>query len=107
MSQMMQGGPPPGLLQMLQGGAAGQPQPGPPAQPQPDAGESSEREPIAILKQMIELAQRYIAVEPDAEDKATMAKVYQTLHQYLAAEQKDAEAALGGGSATRVLRKHG
>lgn len=100
MSSMMQGGPPPQLAALLGGAGAGQAQ---------DAGESasSEREPIAILKQMIELGNRYISVEPDAADKATMAKLLATLHQYLGQDQKDAEAALGGGSATRVLRKLG
>lgn len=97
MSQMeTQAGPPPGLLAMLQGG--GTPQ---------DAPASDEREPIAILKQMIELAQRYMQVEPDAEDKATMAKLHATLQQYMAKDQADAEAALGGGPATRLMRKLG
>lgn len=99
MSQMQQAGPPPGLLAMLQSGQ-------PPDQQQPEQGED-EREPIAILKQMIQLAARYIQVEPDAEDKATMAKLQATLHQYLAKEQSDAEAALGGGPATRLMRKLG
>ncbi len=99
MSQMMQQGPPPGLMEAIQAAQQGQ------GAPPQDAGED-EREPIAILKQMIALAARYIQVEPDAADKATMAKLAATLHQYLAAEQSDAEAALGGGAATRVLRKH-
>lgn len=100
MSQMEpQGGPPPGLLALLQ--SQGQPQ-----QQAPQQG-SDEREPIAILKQMIQLATRYIQVEPDAEDKATMAKLSATLHQYLAKEQSDAEGALGGGPATRLMRKLG
>lgn len=73
---------------------------------EPDAGGSSgEQKPMAILKQMIDLGNQYIGVEPDAEDKATMAKLLATLHQYLAKDQQDAEAALGGGSATRTLRK--
>lgn len=101
-------GPPPGLLEMLQGGGGAPPpdQPGQPASDTPDAG-GDEQEPISILKQMIKLGQQYQAVEPDAEDKATMAKLLATLHTYLAKDQQDAEAALGGGSATRVLRKLG
>lgn len=103
MSQMIpQGGPPPGLLALL--AAHG----GPPPQAQPETPESGgERQPIAILKQMISLGNQYITVEPDAEDKATMSKLLMTLHQYLAKEQSDAEAALGGGPATRVMRKLG
>lgn len=107
MSQMQpQPGPiPPALLAVLaahQGGAAGPPPSSP--EPTPDPGEN-EREPIQILQQMIQLGSRYIQVEPDAEDKATMAKLLATLHQYLAQEQKDAEGALGGGAPTRLLRR--
>jgi hypothetical protein len=99
-------GPPPGLLEMLQGGGGAPPEQAP--EPAPDQGGGSpEDEPISILKQMIKLGQQYQAVEPDAEDKATMAKLLATLHTYLAKDQQDAEAALGGGSATRVLRKLG
>jgi hypothetical protein len=115
MSQMMpQGAPPPGLLAMLaaHGGAPGAGGPPPPDQDNDAAqdqaaGPGAEQEPIAILKQMITLGQKYQAVEPDAEDKATMAKLLATLHQYLAKDQSDAEAALGGGAATRVMRKLG
>lgn len=89
---------PPQLLAMLGGAAQA-----PPPQEQGD----DEREPIQILKQMIQLANQFIKVEPDADDQATMAKLLSTLHQYLAREQQDAEAALGGGSSTRVLRRMG
>lgn len=103
MSQMpAQGGPPPGLLALLQGAGGAQP-----PQQAPQSGGGDERQAIQLLKQMIQLGNQYIQVEPDAADKATMAKVLGTLHQYLAAEQKDAETALGGGPATRVMRKLG
>lgn len=106
---------PPALLAILAahqqaaGGAPGTPpQPGPApqpqGQPQPEASDD-ERQPIAILKQMIDLGNQFVQVEPDAADKATMAKLLATLHQYLAKEQSDAEAALGGGPATRLLRR--
>lgn len=111
MSQMMpqQGGVPPALLALLaQHQGAGAPPPaGPPAPIGEEPGNDDEREPIAILKQMIDLGNQFIKAEPDAEDKATMAKLLSTLHQYLAKEQSDAEAALGGGGATRVLRRLG
>jgi hypothetical protein len=105
-------GPPPALLAMLAARAGGAPGVGGAAPPPgPDAGAAGggEREPMQILKQMIALGERYQSVEPDAEDKATMAKLLATLHQYLAKDQQDAEAALGGGagSATRTLRKLG
>lgn len=101
-----QGGPPPALLAMLAAHGAGG-APGAPAGPPPQQQEDDEHEPIRILQQMIQLGQTYQRVEPDAEDKATMAKVLATLHAYLAKDQQDAEAALGGGGATRVLRKLG
>lgn len=111
MSQMMPqpggGGIPPALLAVLanhqQGAAPG----GAPTPPTDQGGGEDEREPIAILQQMIQLGTKYIQVEPDAEDKATMAKLLATLHQYLAKEQQDAEAALGGGAPTRLLRRLG
>ena len=102
MSQMMQQGPPPGLMALLQGQGAGTP-----GAAETPENPSDDREALAILKQMIQLASRYIQVEPDAADKATMAKVQATLHQYLAREQSDAEQALGGGPATRLMRKLG
>lgn len=125
-----QGGPPPALLAMLAQHAAAQhqaaqgagPAPGAPppqllallahhmaneAPPDQGPADADPHQPIRILQQMIQLGQEYQRVEPDAEDKATMAKVLSTLHQYLAKDQQDAEGALGGGSATRVLRKMG
>lgn len=96
-------GPPPELLAALQAHGIG----GPPQPQQDSPGGEDEREPISILKQMIGLANQYIKVEPDAADQATMAKLLATLHQYLMKEQQDAEQALGGGSATRVLRRLG
>jgi len=97
-------GPPPALLALLAAHAAANRGVPPDVPGQPD---SDEHEPIRILQQMIALGERYQRVEPDAEDKATMAKVLLTLHQYLAKDQQDAEGALGGGPATRVLRKLG
>lgn len=107
----------PDVLSQLFGGAGagaadpsmtgGPPQMGGASDPNaaPAQGGGPEDEPLALIKQMIDLAQQYIAAEPDAEDKATMAKLVATLHQYQAKDQKDAEAALGGGAATRALRK--
>lgn len=56
-----------------------------------------------MLQQMIHLAQVYQQVEPDPADKATMAKVLATLHQYLAKDQQDTQAALGNQAVARVL----
>jgi hypothetical protein len=57
---------------------------------------------------MIQLARQYLDVEPDEEDKATMAKLLATLQQYKAKDQADMQQALGGNaSVARVLRKTG
>lgn len=54
---------------------------------------------------MIELAKRYIDVDQDPEDKATMAKVLQTLMKYEADEQRERDAALGTSPSQRYLRR--
>lgn len=68
-------------------------------------GGSAEDQPLELLARMISDAKRYIDVEPDAEDRATMGTVLRTLLQYQAKDQRDREAALGGGPATRLIRK--
>lgn len=96
-----------GLLAQLGGGQQ--------AGPDPSAGynagqggQGSEQQPVAILDQMIQLARQYLDVEPDEEDKATMAKLLATLQQYKAKDQADMQQALGGNaSVARVLRKAG
>lgn len=64
-----------------------------------------EQKSIDLLKQMINLAHRYIAVEPDAVDKQTMAKVLSTLTGYLANDQKQQEAAMGTTPAVKFMQK--
>ena len=88
------------LLGSLGGSPGGAPA-GPPSDPQG----GSEDQPIAILKQMIDLGNQYLGVEPDEADKATMAKLLATLQQYLAKDQADKDALLGGVSSPRGLRK--
>lgn len=56
---------------------------------------------------MIDLAKRYLEVEPDEEDKATMAQLLSTLQKYLAKDQADADKMLGGSLQPRALRKLG
>lgn len=79
----------------------------PPAAPPAQAGPlgGSEAEPITILRQMIDLANRYMSVEPDQEDVATMSKLHATLQGYLAKDQRDRDTALGNGSVSRLVRK--
>jgi hypothetical protein len=103
------GGPPPALLALLAAHAAAA-QGGPPPGvlgPGEAGPEDDEHEPIRILNQVLQLLHRYLTVEPDQEDKAAVAKLLALTQGLLAKDQKDAEAALGGGPATRVLRKLG
>ena len=94
------------LLDMLGGIRSGQSPSGPPPMPSPGPG-GPEQEPLRILDQMIQLAKRYIDVEPDAVDKATMGKLLQTLLQYQSKDQMDADQALGSPGTARILRKSG
>lgn len=113
MSQMMPPGPPqgapqglpPGLMDLIAAHQAGQAGADPLA-PDHESPEVAAKE-VALIQQMIQLGTQYQAIQPDAEHKATMAKVLTILHQYMASEQKDAEAALGGGPGTRLLRRLG
>jgi hypothetical protein len=95
------------LLAQL-GGGQQQQQPDPSAGYAPGQSGGSEDQPVQILDQMIQLARQYLDVEPDEEDKATMAKLLATLQQYKAKDQADMQQALGGNaSVARVLRKAG
>jgi len=81
---------------------------GGPSQPPQGPPSGGERESLSILRQMIDLAQQYIQAEPDAEDKATMAKLAATLHQYFAKDQQDTHKLLGNQSAlARVASRFG
>lgn len=83
---------PAGLLSMLQGGMGTQ------EEQQPEST-------VEILRRMIEDAKRYIDVEQDPEDKATMSKILQTLLQYEADEQRERDSALGASPAVKYLRR--
>lgn len=93
---------PPEMMQALmdQGGDTGQ---DPTAED--SGGGSPEDNPIEILRQMIEMAQQYMQIEPDESDKGTMAKVLAQLQGYLAKDQADRDKLLGNPAAARVLRK--
>ncbi len=90
------GGPPPDLAGLLGGG-------GPPQGPDQGGGDE---DPVAILGDMLALAQEYLGVEPDEEDKLLMQKVTTLLQQLRAKDQSDKDGALGG-SNMRVFRKAG
>lgn len=96
----------PEMMSLLQGGAQAGPPPGHPPSITIGGG-GSEEKPIEILTRMIDDAKAYMSVEPDEEDKATMAQLLAKLQGYLAKDQKDREAALGNPSVTRQLRKLG
>jgi hypothetical protein len=119
---------PPDLMALLQGGgdpsaAGGAPVDGPqdpaaamdpsqgPAADQPDptsdVGGPDPQAAVDYLKQMIDLAKKYLDVEPDEEDKATMTKVMSQLQQYLAKDQSELDGAMSGSLSPRAMRKAG
>jgi len=97
----MMGGPD---LASILGGMGGGPPEAAPAAPD-DGGGSSDADTLAHVKAAIKELEQGAAKESDAVERASLAKVIATLHQWLANDQKSAEAALGGGPATRALRK--
>ena len=58
------------------------------------------------MKQIVDLCQQYLQVEPDEEDKLMGTKLLQLAQQLLAKDQQDRDQALGG-SNQRILRKVG
>lgn len=88
---------PPELMALLGGGNS--------APSAPESSGGSEDEPISLLNQMIDSAKRYLDVEPDEEDKATMTKILSQLQQYLAKDQADQDGMLGGKLSPRAVRK--
>lgn len=58
---------------------------------------------LDILNRMIEDAKLYMEIDPDEEDKLTMAKVLTMLQGYLAAEQKEAQDAMQGKLSPKIL----
>jgi hypothetical protein len=95
------GGPPPfdaGPMGDLGGG------PMPPSAGPPPGEEGGGGDTISILQEMLQLAQEYLAVEEDEEDKLTMTKVLSQLQSYLAAEQKEKDEMLGGKLPKKLLR---
>ena len=97
----MMGNPDVGGLAALLGGAP------PGAGPGPADNENApgEADALAHVKAALTELNQAASKEPDAVERASLAKVIATLHQWLANDQKSAEAALGGGPATRALRK--
>jgi hypothetical protein len=63
-------------------------------------------DPVAILTQMLDLANQYLQVEPDEEDKLTMQKMTTLIQTLKAKDQADTETAMGGGN-QRLMRKAG
>lgn len=113
---------PPELMALLQGGGGQDPSGGqgpsggqdpnepPESSPQDATEDASELpdDPVGLIQLMIAAAKKYMDVEPDEEDKLTMAKnVLANLQQYLAKDQKDGEQMLSGTISPRALRKAG
>lgn len=99
---------PPELVAMLQAGG-GPPAPGPMGPPQggPSFGPGQGPDSAAFLEGLIDHARQYDRVERDPQDLAVMAKVIAMLRQLMAAQQKEADQALGVGPAARFLRRQG
>ena len=96
----MMGSPDVGQLAQMLGGAP----PGAGPGPADDEG-AADQDALAHVKAALAELDQAASKEPDAVERASLAKVIATLHQWLANDQKSAEAALGGGPATRALRK--
>jgi hypothetical protein len=90
-------GPPPNLAALLGAGAPGG---------GPDQGATTQQgDPVAIVSNMLDLAQQYLQVEPDQDDKLAMQKVSTELQQLLSKDQADADNAMQGNLSPRTLRK--
>lgn len=82
---------------------------GGPSQGAPDQGappQGGADQPLALMKQIVDLCQQYLQVEPDEEDKLQGSKLLQLAQQLLAKDQQDRDQAMGG-SSQRILRKAG
>ena len=96
------------LLAQIMGGGGGPAPGGPPGMapggPPQDGG--GQEDAIQILRQIVDLCQQYLQVEPDEEDKLDGAKMLQFAQKLLAKDQQDRDSALGG-SNVRMIRKAG
>jgi hypothetical protein len=84
----------------LLGGPPGAAPPGP-----PDTESPADADALDHVRAAIAELQQAESKEPDAIEKAALVAIVAKLHQWLANDQKSAEAAMGGGPATRALRK--
>jgi hypothetical protein len=92
-------GPPPNLAALL-GAGGGAPGGGP-----QQGATTQQGDPVAIVSNMLDLAQQYLQVEPDQDDKLAMQKVSTELQQLLAKDQADGDKAMSGDLGPRTLRK--
>lgn len=94
MAMMQAGGMPPGLEDPMMG----PPQGGPPV-----GGGAPDT--ATFIEELIAHARQYDEIERDPQDLAVMAKVIAQLRQLLAAQQKEADTAMGVGPAAKFLRR--
>jgi hypothetical protein len=73
--------------------------------PSQDGSGGAESQPLDYIKQMLDLAKKYLDVEPDEQDKASMADLLLRLQKILAKDQSDADAALSGKVSPGLMRK--
>lgn len=102
-------------LDMIAGGG---PPPGPPGMPpdmgmppdvqagqaQAPSGGNADSAAADLLGQILDLAQQYMSIEPDEEDKAVVAQCISQLQKVRAKDQQDADKMTQGNVTPRALR---
>jgi hypothetical protein len=97
-------------LDMIAGGG---PPPGPPGMPDPGvqagqaqapSGANADSAAADLLGQILDLAQQYMQIEPDEEDKAVVAQCITNMQKVRAKDQQDADKMTQGNVTPRALR---
>ena len=70
------------------------------------AGPQEDAAPADLIRQMLEIADRYRQVEQDDEDLFAMEKVRSDLQGLLAAQQKESDDLLQGKASPKALRRN-
>jgi hypothetical protein len=100
-------------LEALLGGGGGLPTAGPPAPEmevpadEPLAAEGESSDPSDLVRQALDLLRKALEIEPDDEDTLLLEKMTTQGQQYLAAQQKLGDQAMGAGPGEKFLRKSG
>lgn len=84
-------------------GAAGPQQQAPP--PAPGAEDDGTQGVKPLIARMIQLGTQAAQLERDPIERAALAKIVATLHDFEAREQKQRDSAMGAGPAVQLLRR--